>query len=243
MFSLRPPVFPARRCSGRVNLGCAFALFGLLAAVVLLIILAVAVFPSFSGLAGDGAGGPGGGLPSTGNAANNPATLNSGPYNTNSEMRGYADRLDVQRLDALLASKGSALAGHAADIDAVARQYNLDPVVFASMIMLESGWGTNRATREFNNVTSIMTGPNASEFRRFGSVRDSLGYTANMLVNGNYYFTQGRTTLGAVGAVYAPAGASNDPNNTNAGWATNIANLANGSMPTKPPPSGGAGGG
>ena len=153
-------------------------------------------------------------------------------------MRGYKDDLDVDALNAQLAAKGSAMAGQAQQIDDVAKQYNLDPAIFASLIMEESGWGTNRATAQYNDCTSVMTGPDGSQFKSFASDQAAMQYTANSLVNGQYYFTQGNTTLGSVGAIYAPAGASNDPNGTNAGWASDIATIANNQIPRKNPTGG-----
>ena len=179
------------------------------------------------------------GLTQQGAAAVNPNSPQGGPVSTSTDMRGYTSDLDVDALNAQLAAKGSALAGQAQAIDDVAKQYNLDPAVFASLIMEESGWGTNRATTQYNDCTSVMTGPDGSQFKQFASPQAAMQYTANSLCNGSYYFSQGNTTLGSVGAIYAPAGASNDPNGTNAGWASDIATIANNQIPRKTPAGGG----
>lgn len=179
------------------------------------------------------------GLTQQGAAASNPNSPQGGPVSTSTDMRGYTSDLDVDALNAQLAAKGSALAGQAQAIDDTAKQYNLDPAIFASVIMEESGWGTNRATAQYNDCTSVMTGPDGSQFKSFSSNEAAMQYTANSLCNGSYYFTQGNTTLGSVGAIYAPAGASNDPNGTNAGWASDIATIANNQIPRKNPAGGG----
>ena len=181
------------------------------------------------------------GLSQQGSAANDPTNPQTGAVNTSTDMRGYTDDLDVDALNAKLAAKGSALAGDAQQIDDTAKAYNLDPAIFASLIMEESGWGTNRATAQYNDCTSVMTGAGGMDFKSFSSQQAAMQYTANSLCNGSYYFTQGNTTLGSVGAIYAPSGAANDPNGTNGGWASDIATIANTAIPRKTPTSTGGG--
>jgi hypothetical protein len=60
-------------------------------------------------------------------------------------------------------------------------------------------------------------------FQKFDSIDDGINAMAANLKK--TYLDKGLDTIGAIGAVYAPPGAKNDPKNTNAGWPSSVATL------------------
>jgi len=106
------------------------------------------------------------------------------------------------------------LAPHAKDFEDAGRQYGIDPKFLAAISMVETGDGTSSAFRNKKNAMGISSssGPTAQN-----SVRESIFKMARTLSNPNGPY-KGKKTIDAIGAVYAPVGASNDPNGTNGGW-------------------------
>lgn len=98
-------------------------------------------------------------------------------------------------------------------------KYGVDPRFLASISMHETGKGTSSAFRNKNNAMGISNrrGP-----IRMGSVEQSIERMAKTLSKPNGYY-KGKSTIGQIGKVYAPVGASNDPNGLNGYWAKGVA--------------------
>jgi hypothetical protein len=111
---------------------------------------------------------------------------------------------------------GGALAGNGAAFENAGQKYGVDPRLLAAIATLESGHGTSRATKVYNNPTGMMDPKNPKQFQKFASIPDAIDATASNLSRN--YLQQGLTTIPQIGAKYSPVGASNDPNNTNAQW-------------------------
>lgn len=109
------------------------------------------------------------------------------------------------------------LSSYAADFVAAAKQYNLDPYALAAIAMHETGNGTSKAFKNKNNAMGVS---NASGPIAFSSVRDSIFAQAKSLAGPLY---KGADTLDAVGKIYAPVGAENDPTNVNGYWPGGVA--------------------
>lgn len=106
------------------------------------------------------------------------------------------------------------LAPHAKDFEDAGRQYGIDPKFLAAISMVETGDGTSSAFKNKKNAMGISSssGPTSQN-----SVRDSIFKMAKTLADPNGPY-KGKKTIEAIGATYAPVGASNDPNGTNGGW-------------------------
>jgi cell wall-associated NlpC family hydrolase/LysM repeat protein len=107
--------------------------------------------------------------------------------------------------------------GHGAEIIAAASKYNIDASIMASIIMSETGGNI----QSDNNPGGIMDwDKNWSVKRRFATLSEGIDYMAKNLYN--RYFSKGITTVAAIGAIYAPIGAANDPGGLNKEWIPNV---------------------
>jgi Mannosyl-glycoprotein endo-beta-N-acetylglucosaminidase len=118
---------------------------------------------------------------------------------------------------------GGALAGQGAAFEQAGARYGVDPRLLAAIATFESGHGTSRATKMYNNPTGMMDPKNPKQFLKFDSISDGIDATASNLSRN--YLQQGLTTIPQIGAKYSPVGASNDPNNTNAQWPGTVQKL------------------
>ena len=101
-------------------------------------------------------------------------------------------------------------------------QYNIDPYLTASIAMLETGRGTSSAFRRFNSVSGAWDSK-AKTHKHYSDVKSGIFDQARFLKSG--YIDQGLNTIPKIGAKYAPPGASNDPNGTNAQWPQNVSSF------------------
>lgn len=101
-------------------------------------------------------------------------------------------------------------------------KWGIDPVLFASIIFHETGWGTSSAIVFFNNPGGLM---GANGLMRFGRLEDGLEVMGRTLHN--HIHERGATTLEALRDIYAPLGADNDPTGLNDNWVSTITSIAN----------------
>jgi len=126
-------------------------------------------------------------------------------------IRGFSEAPD-------LADKlPEGLAPYAADFEEAARKYNLSPKALAAIAMHETGNGTSKAFRNKKNAMGVS---NSSGPIAFDNVRDSIFAQAKSLA-GNLY--KGADTFDAIGRIYAPIGAENDPTSVNSYWPGGVA--------------------
>lgn len=119
----------------------------------------------------------------------------------------------------VLAGKGDAIAS-------AATKYGLDPVLLASIMALETGWGTSSAIQNHNNPGGVMDpSTGCMTLKHFNSLEEGIDYMAKNLKNN--YIDQGLTTISAIGNKYCPVGAANDPNGTNGGWIPSVTSIYN----------------
>lgn len=118
------------------------------------------------------------------------------------------------KLENILAGKLSGTASHFIN---AGKKYDLDPNFLSAIAIHETGNGTSRAANEKNNVAGMM-GKNG--LRSYESVEESIFDMARNLRQN--YVDQGRTTVAAIGAKYAPVGATNDPTGLNNHWVTGV---------------------
>ncbi|MCY8497757.1 NlpC/P60 family protein [Bacillus atrophaeus] len=99
----------------------------------------------------------------------------------------------------------------------VAEKQGIDPVLFAAISFHETGHGTSRAVIEKNNPGGLMGSGGLMVFSSIEEGIEAMGRTLH-----NRILKDGKTTIKALGAVYAPVGAANDPTNLNANWVPTI---------------------
>ena len=119
----------------------------------------------------------------------------------------------------VLAGKGEMVAG-------IAEKYGLDPNLLASIMALETGWGTSSAIKNYNNPGGMMDpSSNWMKLTHYSSLEAGIEAVAKNLKNN--YIDQGLTTISSIGAKYCPVGAANDPNGTNSGWVPSVTKIYN----------------
>ena len=97
-----------------------------------------------------------------------------------------------------------------------AEENKIDPAIFISIIVNETGYGKASAVETHNNVAGMM---GSGDLFKFDSVEDGIDAAAKNLYD--LYFSEGLTNLEDIGAKYAPLGVENDPTNLNANWVPN----------------------
>lgn len=117
---------------------------------------------------------------------------------------------------------GGKLSGTATHFIEAGKKYDIDPNLLSAIAIHETGNGKSRAVNEKLNVAGMM-GKNG--LRSYDSLSDSIFDMARNLRQN--YLNQGKTTIAAIGAKYAPVGASNDPTGLNNHWTTGVAKQLN----------------
>lgn len=103
----------------------------------------------------------------------------------------------------------------------LAEKYGIDPILFMAIAMNETAWGTSKAVVEKNNPGGLMTSTGLMVFETLDEGLESMGLTLH-----NRMIVDGKVTIEDLGAVYAPVGATNDPNGLNVNWVPNVTNIA-----------------
>lgn len=138
------------------------------------------------------------------------------------EMGAYcsADKeIDQSRWSSMFAGAG-VLSSYGSVIIEKSKKHGIDPVLFASIAFHESGFGTSDAIKNKNNPGGLM-GKNG--LMVFSTLDDGLESMARTLHN--RIINDGLTTIEKLGSVYAPVGASNDPNGLNNHWVPNVTKI------------------
>jgi P-type conjugative transfer protein TrbL len=118
---------------------------------------------------------------------------------------------------------GGLLAGHEADFEAAGASNGVDPKFLEAIAIEETGNGTSHALAAYNNPAGLMNPatPNDTGFFSYATIADGINAEAqNLQAN---YISAGLISISDIGQKYAPAGALNDPNGTNGGWANDVA--------------------
>lgn len=116
------------------------------------------------------------------------------------------------------------LTGRGELIVSTAERYGIDPALFASILALESGYGSSHAGYEYNNFGGLMDpSTGCMSIKRFSSVEEGLDAVASNLQRN--YINQGLTTPASIGRKYCPPGAANDLRGTNGNWAVEVTGI------------------
>lgn len=108
------------------------------------------------------------------------------------------------------------LAGKYSNIAQVARANGVPPKLMASIIAYETGRGTSRLLREFNNPAGIS---GRGGYQKFPTIEAGLEAAGRVI--GNVYRQSGGS-IWRMGNIYAPPGARNDPRGTNREWPSSV---------------------
>lgn len=121
---------------------------------------------------------------------------------------------DAAGIDAMLARAASPLAGDGATFVEASRAAGLDPRALVAIAAHETLLETYGPAQEIRNAFGL--GPGIA----FASEEDAIRRAARVL--GDYYLAEGRVTLAAIGAKWAPVGAANDPTGLNRHWTAGV---------------------
>lgn len=121
---------------------------------------------------------------------------------------------DAAGIDAMLARAGSPLAGEGATFVAEGTRAGIDPRALVAIAAHETILETYVPAQAIHNPFGL--GPGIA----FASDADAIARAASTL--GAYYVPEGRTTLDAIGAKWAPIGVANDPSGLNANWTAGV---------------------
>jgi cell wall-associated NlpC family hydrolase len=130
-------------------------------------------------------------------------------------MAAGAGAATAASIDGYLAGKGSPLAGLGAVFVTEAAQIGLDPRFLVAITGAETSFGTYGPAQSIHNPFGL--GPHMV----FPSWAEAIGSAARTL-GGSLYRGDGRVTIAAIQARWAPLGAANDPTALNANWVGNV---------------------
>lgn len=102
------------------------------------------------------------------------------------------------------------------------KKYDINPNLLSAIAIHETGNGSSNAVNQKNNVAGMM-GKNG--LRSYDSIEDSIFDMARNLRKN--YLNQGKDTIAAIGAKYAPVGATNDPTGLNNHWTQGVSKQFN----------------
>lgn len=154
------------------------------------------------------------------NAANATAAGGASSYTYSGDIAEFVNSFNNSSFQ-----KG-VLAGKGAMVASIAEKYGIDPNLLASIMALETGWGTSSAIKNYNNPGGMMD-PSSKwmSLIRYSSLEAGIESVAKNLKNN--YINQGLTSISSIGAKYCPVGAANDPNGTNSGWVPSVTKIYN----------------
>lgn len=128
--------------------------------------------------------------------------------------------VDSTKIESVLSGAG-VFNGHTQAFLKTAEKYKIDPVLMIAIALHETGNGSSNAVRNKNNPGGLMDPSTGSkQLYVFGTLDEgieAMGRTLSNRIN-----KDGLTTIDSLGAVYAPVGAANDPNNLNQHWVGNV---------------------
>lgn len=133
--------------------------------------------------------------------------------------------VDRNKLTTMLASAGK-FSGYADTFISVAQSQGIDPILFVSIALHETGNGTSNAVINKNNPGGLMNPATGSkELFVYSSLEEGIKAMGKTLHN--RIIKDGLTTIDRLGNVYAPVGAANDPNGLNQHWVGNVSEHVN----------------
>lgn len=124
---------------------------------------------------------------------------------------------DEEMFRQTIKEKGGAFADKADKIIMEAEKAGVSPVLFAAIMAHESAWGTSQAILNHNNPSGQMRGSTIIHFDTLDAGIEMTGQTLHNLV-----IERELHTIEALGSVYCPVGADNDPLGLNIHWVPTV---------------------
>lgn len=103
-------------------------------------------------------------------------------------------------------------------------KYNVDPILMASIMATETGWGTSDVIVNYNNPAGIMV-KGGKVHKYFSDLEAGMEYSFKNMKT--VYFDKGLKTISDIAPVYCPIGASNDLKGTNKDWKPTVSKIYN----------------
>lgn len=125
-----------------------------------------------------------------------------------------------EAFEKVVKEKCGAFSDKAEKIEEESKKAGVSPLLMASIMASESGWGTSAAIKNDNNPSGQM---NAGGIIHYNSLDEGIEATGKTLHN--LVIEQKLDTIEKLGEHYAPVGASNDPNNLNANWVPSVTKM------------------
>lgn len=119
-------------------------------------------------------------------------------------------------------AKAGVFKNHGDTFIEIANKKGIDPVLMAAIAFHETGFGTSNAVKTKNNPGGLMN-PNGSGLFVYKTLKDGLESMGKTLHN--RIIKDGKNTIEKLGSVYAPVGASNDPNGLNSHWVPTVTKI------------------
>lgn len=113
----------------------------------------------------------------------------------------------------LISTKCGAFSTKADKIIAEAKKAGVSPVIFAAIMIHESAWGKSTAIITHNNPSGQMTSAGLIHYKTLDEGIEATGRTLHNLI-----IERKLQTVEALGSVYCPVGALNDPTGLNKNW-------------------------
>jgi hypothetical protein len=99
----------------------------------------------------------------------------------------------------------------------------VSPLALAAISRLETGHGTSNVFKKYQNAMGISSDKGAMDWSQNGGVEGSIAAMAKKLATDKAYEeARKQNTIEALGKIYSPVGASNDPNGTNKDWVPGV---------------------
>ncbi|WP_271006904.1 peptidoglycan DD-metalloendopeptidase family protein [Listeria seeligeri] len=124
--------------------------------------------------------------------------------------------LDEKTLNDFLKTRG-VFKGQANSFIKYGEQYNVDPALVVAIAMHETGNGTSRMVKEFNNPGGLMGNGPGFQFTTLDK-----GIEAMIKNLSDLYISQGLNTPEKIQPKYAPVGAANDGLGLNKAWLNGV---------------------
>ena len=132
---------------------------------------------------------------------------------------------DHGKVSMILSSAG-VLSGYESTFISVAESFGIDPVLFISIALHETGNGKSNAVINKNNPGGLMDPATGSkELFVYSSLTEGIQAMGKTLHN--RIIKDGLITIDSLGSVYAPINAANDPNGMNQHWVGNVSQYVN----------------
>lgn len=142
----------------------------------------------------------------------------TGPYRSTSPKEDQVKNNELSKEKYEKMFGGTPLSDKYDKIVEEAKKQRISPTLLASVMAEETGRGTSSVLRTKNNPAGIFDSKSNTS-KTFDSLDDGIETSAKTVAKN---WKAGGENVPGMGRIYAPPGASNDPNHTNSGWPSGV---------------------